>query len=783
MGSGMKNLDRLRRDLQRRQLWAGPSRASGRLRSRPCSGRSRSEQRGVNRARTTRPRRPTSLRARSGDLPVQSGGPSHIDLWDHKPHWDRLHGQPIPPSVLGTQRVTGMTAGQSQFLTNRPIRPFRRHGDCGRWVSELLPHTAGVVDDLAVLKAVHTEAINHDPGITLINTGDSQVGKASLGAWLSYGLGSENEDLPAYTVLISQGNGKNPGQPIFSRLWGSGFLPSEHQGVRLRAGRAGDAPREQAASIAGSDASSSTLSPRLTDTGRGHGRPGDRGARRPVRDGFPMQASVPASPISPTSPSHLRPLRQTAAGHLRGQLPDGAPDDGARRALRAVAPPGVGPAHRSRPALAQCRDTDRASAALVTDLKWRGHRRHPCDLGRGVGRTAYSQGRLDPGRDHHGRCFTVRWPAAEEGRRRARGHRRLQLQRCGRRRARARPQRHDPAPARDRPRTPHVQVPGTLPTPRAWSQRGWCARSSPECGRLRGALRVRTLRSARARLQAVEHTPIDPPRTLAGRLREIGPGIIVSGAIVGSGELIVTTKLGAEAGFVLLWLILFSCVIKVFLQIELGRYVVSSGHTVLEAFDRVPGGDPHRRGPAELDERALVRDDRLRRLPGRRILLGLALVFQMLALVSGAPGWSGHGLRPAGGGAALVGQVRPRGARPRVSSGSSPSSRSPRPSSYRGRTRPSPARTSRRAHALDPTRRVPTALAVLGITGGGNELIFYPYWCLEKGYAWHAGPADGSAEWLVVRAAGFASCSSTHGSPAPSAPWARSPSTCSAPLS
>ena len=118
----------------------------------------------------------------------QSGGPSHIDLWDYKPNLTTEHGKPLPDSVKGTQRVTGMTAGQKQFLANAPIKPFQKHGECGRWVSELLPHTAKVVDEIAVLKAVHTEAINHDPGITFINTGNQQIGHPSLGAWLSYGL-------------------------------------------------------------------------------------------------------------------------------------------------------------------------------------------------------------------------------------------------------------------------------------------------------------------------------------------------------------------------------------------------------------------------------------------------------------------------------------------------------------------------------------------------------------------------------------------------------------------
>ncbi|MEM1451586.1 MAG: Nramp family divalent metal transporter, partial [Planctomycetota bacterium] len=253
--------------------------------------------------------------------------------------------------------------------------------------------------------------------------------------------------------------------------------------------------------------------------------------------------------------------------------------------------------------------------------------------------------------------------------------------------------------------------------------------------------------------------PIDPPTTLGGRLREIGPGIIISGAIVGSGELIVTTKLGAETGFVLLWLILFSCVIKVFLQIELGRYVVSSGHTVLEAFDRVPG-PALRIGEGRLNwMNALWGVMALcAAVQVSGILLGLALVFEMPALgLDALPGgaWafvfalvavallaSGrYGLVERttavlvglftlltivaavlvqGTDAAITGESVVRGLTPSI-----------------------------------PPDGIITAFAVLGITGvGANELIFYPYWCLEKGYARHVGPDDGSPEW-VERARGW----------------------------
>jgi hypothetical protein len=166
----------------------------------------------------------------------QSGGPSHVDLFDGKPSLDQLHGSNLPDSVRGGQRVTGMTAGQSNFPVVRPIAGGQNCGPSGVWISDLLPHTRKIAGEICVVRSMHTEAINHDPAITLMNTGSMQLGNPSAGAWVSYGLGTDNANLPAFMVLVSQGTGKNPGQPIFSRLWGSGFLPSQHQGVMLRAG-------------------------------------------------------------------------------------------------------------------------------------------------------------------------------------------------------------------------------------------------------------------------------------------------------------------------------------------------------------------------------------------------------------------------------------------------------------------------------------------------------------------------------------------------------------------
>ncbi len=167
-----------------------------------------------------------------------SGAPSQLDMWDYKPQLDRWFDQDLPDSVRRGQRITTMTSGQKRF----PIAPsrfkFQQHGKHGVWVSELLPHTAGIVDEIAVLKAVNTEAINHDPAITYIQTGSQLPGRPSAGAWVSYGLGSANENLPAFVVLHSTVNGGFGGQALYERLWGAGFLSTRHQGVSLRS--AGD---------------------------------------------------------------------------------------------------------------------------------------------------------------------------------------------------------------------------------------------------------------------------------------------------------------------------------------------------------------------------------------------------------------------------------------------------------------------------------------------------------------------------------------------------------------
>src|SRR5215831_1801222 len=164
----------------------------------------------------------------------QSGAPSQIELFDYKPRLKELTGSELPDSIRGGQRLTGMTAGQTTFPVVPSLFRFEQRGESGAWVSDLMPHTAKVVDELCFVKSMYTEAINHDPAVTFFQTGFQLAGRPSIGSWLSYGLGSETQDLPAFVVLISQGSGNPNDQPLYDRLWGSGFLPTKYQGVKFR---------------------------------------------------------------------------------------------------------------------------------------------------------------------------------------------------------------------------------------------------------------------------------------------------------------------------------------------------------------------------------------------------------------------------------------------------------------------------------------------------------------------------------------------------------------------
>jgi len=347
-----------------------------------------------------------------------SGGPSHIDLFDYKPKLKEVNGTDLPAEIRMGQRVTGMTAGQKSFPCAAPIFKFAQHGDCGAWVSELLPHTAKIVDRIALVKSMNTEAINHDPAITYIQTGSQQPGRPSFGAWLSYGLGSDNANLPAFIVMISQGSGNKTDQPIFSRLWGSGFIPSQHQGVRFRSG---DDPVLYLLNPPGIDADSRR---RMLDgigqlnelAAESFGDPEINTRIAQYEMAYRMQTSVPELTDLSGEPQHMI--------DMYGIKDDGVDGGFARNCLlaRRMAERGVRfiqlmhrgwDQHGNLPQQirGQCKDVDQPSAALIEDLAQRGLLDETLVIWGGeFGRTVYSQGALTAdnyGRDHHGRCFTM----------------------------------------------------------------------------------------------------------------------------------------------------------------------------------------------------------------------------------------------------------------------------------------------------------------------------------------------------------------------------------------
>lgn len=350
----------------------------------------------------------------------QSGGPSHVDLFDGKPSLYQQHGKDLPPSVRGDQRVTGMTSGQASFPVVKPLADGKPCGPAGVWISDLLPYTQKIASEICVIRSMHTEAINHDPAITLANTGTMQLGNASAGAWISYGLGADNANLPAFMVLVSQGTGKNPGQPIFSRLWGSGFLPSQHQGVLLRGGAEPVLYLDNPSGIEREHrrAQLDALAQMNQHFGEASGDAETFARIQQYEMAFRMQASVPElTDLSNES---------TETFELYGKE-SRKPGTYAANCLlaRRLAERGVRFIqlfHRgwdqhvamARQLPAQCRDTDQPSAALITDLKRRGLLDDTLVIwGAEFGRTVYSQGQLgspSSGRDHHGRCFSI-WMA------------------------------------------------------------------------------------------------------------------------------------------------------------------------------------------------------------------------------------------------------------------------------------------------------------------------------------------------------------------------------------
>ncbi|MBL8215257.1 MAG: DUF1501 domain-containing protein [Bryobacterales bacterium] len=346
----------------------------------------------------------------------QSGGPSQMELFDYKPSLEKYFKQELPESIRMGQRLTGMSATQSTFPVVPSVFKFKQHGQSGAWVSELLPHTAKLVDDLTIIRSLHTEAINHDPAVTFLQTGSQIAGRPSMGSWLSYGLGSETKDLPAFVVMISPGQGGG-GQPLYDRLWGSGFLPTRYQGVKFRS--VGDPvlylsnPEgfDQSDRRRYLDALGELNQAKLEET-----RDPEIATRIAQYEmAFRMQSSVPELTDLSKEPQHVfdaygpdsrkpgtfaancllaqrlaeRGVRFIQLYHRdwdhHGALPNGLPK--------------------------RCAETDQPAAALVRDLKERGMLDDTLVVWGGeFGRTVYCQGRLtenDYGRDHHPRCFTM----------------------------------------------------------------------------------------------------------------------------------------------------------------------------------------------------------------------------------------------------------------------------------------------------------------------------------------------------------------------------------------
>ena len=344
----------------------------------------------------------------------QSGAPSQMELFDYKPLLETRRGEELPDSVRKGQRLTGMTATQETFPLVPSAFKFAQHGHSGAWVSDLLPHTAKAADDLCFIKSMHTEAINHDPAITFIQTGAQIAGRPSIGAWLAYGLGSESKDLPAFVVMVTQGGG---GQPLYDRLWGSGFLPTQYQGVKFRSVGdpvlyLSDPPgfgRDQRRSFL--DALNQLNQMKLEASGD----PEIATRITQYEMAFRMQSSVPELTDLSDEPEHVFKLYGENAKK---------PGTFAANCLlaRRLAERGVrfiqvfirgwdhhGDLPRNIPKL--CQATDQASAALIQDLKQRGMLDDTLVVWGGeFGRTAYCQGRLTEdnyGRDHHPRCFTI----------------------------------------------------------------------------------------------------------------------------------------------------------------------------------------------------------------------------------------------------------------------------------------------------------------------------------------------------------------------------------------
>lgn len=343
----------------------------------------------------------------------QSGGPAQMDLFDPKPQLEKHRGKELPDSVRGKQRLTGMTANQKTLPVSPTKYRFTAHGQSGLKLSEMLPNLGRVADDLCVVRSIHSEAINHDPAITFLQTGFQLSGRPSFGSWVSYGLGAMNRDLPSYIVMTSRG-GSGDAQPLYSRLWSSGFLPTQHSGVKFR--NAGD-PVYYLSNPDGIDRE--MRRDMLDDLGalnrRRFDRLGDPEIQARIAQyemAFRMQASVPELTDVSGEPEHIlklygpdvKKVGSFAANCLLARRL-------AERDVRFIQLFHMGWDHHSnlaRDMPRQCRDTDHPTAGLITDLKQRGLLEETLIVWGGeFGRTIYAQSpEKNGGRDHHPRCFS-----------------------------------------------------------------------------------------------------------------------------------------------------------------------------------------------------------------------------------------------------------------------------------------------------------------------------------------------------------------------------------------
>jgi hypothetical protein len=347
----------------------------------------------------------------------QSGAPSQMDLFDPKPEMEKRRGEDLPESIRQGQRLTTMTSGQKSFPVAPSMFKFAQHGESGMWFSELVPNIARHADRWCMIRSMYTEQINHDPAITFFQTGHQLAGRPSIGSWVSYGLGSDNADLPAYIVLTSFGSGRKDDQPLYDRLWGAGFLPNQHQGVRFR--NTGD-PVLYLADPAGVDRQMrrDTLDRIATlNAARSSviGDPDIAARTAQYEMAFRMQASVPEIIDFKDEPQHVldlygpdvhRPGSYAFNCLLARRLSE--------RGVRFVQLFHMGWDHHGglpNAIKGQVKDTDQPTAALLDDLQQRGMLDDTLIVWGGeFGRTIYSQGALTEtnyGRDHHPRCFTM----------------------------------------------------------------------------------------------------------------------------------------------------------------------------------------------------------------------------------------------------------------------------------------------------------------------------------------------------------------------------------------